>query len=198
LKKVNIKTNSHACINSGIRASCKRKRYFILLCRNNDDTKLENYYKTYCNILSKVIKETEKYHFSRLIENSDNEMKTIWDIAKLLTGEKKNTKDIQQINVDGTVTSSGQIIANSFNNYFLSIIGNRTPFAKSKNPIDYLYQAFKEPFPTIKDENTSTAEIEKIFESLKAKDSHGYDESSVKIFKIKLSIYKLTIKLHLQ
>jgi hypothetical protein len=87
LKIVNIKTNSHACINSGIRASCKRKRYLILLGRNNNDPKLENYYKTYCKILSKVIKETEKYHFSRLIENSDNEMKTIWDIAKLLTGE---------------------------------------------------------------------------------------------------------------
>jgi hypothetical protein len=88
-------------------------------------------------------------------------MKTIWDIAKLLTCKKKNTKDIHQINVDGTVTSNGQIIANSFNNYFLSVIGNCTPVAKSKNPIDYLYQAFKEPFPTIKYQNTYTAEIEK-------------------------------------
>jgi hypothetical protein len=25
-----------------------------------------------------------------MIENSDNKMKTIWDIAKLLTGKKKN------------------------------------------------------------------------------------------------------------
>jgi hypothetical protein len=40
-------------------------------------------------------------------------MKTIWDIAKLLSGKKKNTKDIHQINVDGTFTSDGQIIANS-------------------------------------------------------------------------------------
>jgi hypothetical protein len=60
-----------------------------------------------------------------LIENLDN---TVWDIAKLLTG-KKNTKDIHQINVDSTVTPNGQIIANSFNNYFLSIIGNCTPVA---------------------------------------------------------------------
>ena len=90
-------------------------------------------------------------------------MKTIWDIAKLLTGKEKNTKDIHQINVDCTLTSNGQIIANSFNNYSLSIIGNRTSVAKGKIPIDYLYQAFKEPFPNIKYQNTTTAEIEKSF-----------------------------------
>ena len=56
----------------------------------------------YCKILSKDIKEAKKCHFNRLIENSDNKMKTIWDIAKLLTGKKKNYNDIQQINTDGT------------------------------------------------------------------------------------------------
>jgi len=111
-------------------------------------------------------------------------MKTIWDIAKLLTGKKKNTKDVHQINVDGTITSDGQIIANSFNNYFLSIIGHCTLCAKGKKPIDYLYQAFKEPFPTIKYQNTTAAEIEKNTESLKAKNSHGYDAITVKILKL--------------
>jgi len=57
--------------------------------------KLENYYKIYCKSLSKVIKEAKKYHFNRMIENSDNKMKTVWDVAKLLTGIK-NTKDIHQ------------------------------------------------------------------------------------------------------
>jgi len=41
---------------------------------------------------------------------------------------------------------------------------------------------FKEIFPTFKYQNTTTAEIKKkIIESLKAKDSHGYDEISAKI-----------------
>jgi hypothetical protein len=42
-------------------------------------------------------------------------MKTMWDIAKLLPGKKKNTEDIHQINVDGSVTTGGKIITNSFN-----------------------------------------------------------------------------------
>jgi hypothetical protein len=154
LKKVNTKTKSHAWITSVIKASCKHKR-------DSNDVKLKNYYKMYCKILSKVIKEAKKCHFNRLIENSDNKMKTIWDIAKLLTGKKKNTNDIHQININGTITSDSQIISNSFNNHFLSIIDNRIPIAKNNNPIDYPYQAFKEPFPTIKYQNTSTAKIEK-------------------------------------
>jgi hypothetical protein len=44
-----------------------------------------------------------------------------------------------------------------------------------------LYQAFKEPFPTVKYQSTSTVEIEKNFASLKAKDSHGCNEIRVKI-----------------
>ena len=37
---------------------------------------------------------------------------------------------------------------------------------------------------TIKYQNTSTAEIKKVIGSLKAKDSRGYDEISVKILKL--------------
>jgi hypothetical protein len=92
LKKVSTKTNSHDWITSGIRTSCKRKRDLFLFCRNSNDAKLENYYKTYFKILSNVIKEAKKYHFNRLIENSDNKMKTMWDIVTLLTGKKKVLK----------------------------------------------------------------------------------------------------------
>jgi hypothetical protein len=45
-------------------------------------------------------------------------MKATWDNAKLLSGKKENSKDIHQIIVDGTITFNGQIITNSFNNYF--------------------------------------------------------------------------------
>jgi hypothetical protein len=81
--------------------------------------------------------------FNSPIANSDNKMKIIWNIAELLTGKKKTTKDIHQINVNGTITSDSQIISHSFKSHVLSVIENRTPIAKNNNPIDYLYQAFK-------------------------------------------------------
>ena len=43
---------------------------------------------------------------------------------------------------------------------------------------------FHKPFPSIKFKNTSTKEIETIINSLKIKESSGYDEISTKILKI--------------
>ena len=43
---------------------------------------------------------------------------------------------------------------------------------------------FHAPFPSIKPQNTSTKEIEKIIDSLKMKNSSGYDEISTKVLKI--------------
>lgn len=87
-----------------------------MLCRNGKYVKLKNYYKIYCKVLSKDIKEVKKCNFNKRIENSDNKMKTICDIAKLLTSKKKNSVDIHQINIDGTLMSNSQITSNSFNN----------------------------------------------------------------------------------
>jgi hypothetical protein len=48
----------------------------------------------------------------------------------------------------------------------------------------YLYQLFRQPFSKIKLRNTTTYEIEKIIQSLKSKNSYGYDEISSKILKV--------------
>jgi hypothetical protein len=50
-------------------------------------------------------------------------------------------------------------------------------------PITY-QNLFHTPFPCIKCRNTSAREIEKIINSLKVKDSFGYDEISIKTLKI--------------
>jgi len=47
-----------------------------------------------------------------------------------------------------------------------------------------LLHLFHKPFPSIKFKNTSPKEIEKIINSLKIKESSGYDEVSTKILKI--------------
>jgi hypothetical protein len=49
--------------------------------------------------------------------------------------------------------------------------------------MEYLLQIFKNPFPNIKCNYTSTTEIENIITSLKPTNSHGYDEISAKTLK---------------
>ena len=54
----------------------------------------------------------------------------------------------------------------------------------NKNPNYYLLNLFHKPFPSIKFKNTSPKEIEKIINSLKIKESSGYDEVSTNILKV--------------
>jgi hypothetical protein len=71
---------------------------------------------------------------------------------------------------------------NAFNQYLTTIAENLLKGSQMKNcskymdPISYLRQNFKQPSITIKLKNTNTHEIGKIIQSMKLKDSHGYDE----------------------
>ena len=111
-------------------------------------------------------------------------MKTIWDITRSLTGVKTKNEDVHQPNISGNTNYNLQTIPDSFNNYFLSMMGkNHSAFKKNNNFVDYLCLICNEPFPNIKYQYTSTKETEKIISSLKSKNSHGYDEISVNILK---------------
>jgi hypothetical protein len=51
-------------------------------------------------------------------------MKTTWHIIKTVTGKKESKEDIQYLNIKGNTTSSQQILANKFIDYFLTIVDN--------------------------------------------------------------------------
>ena len=52
------------------------------------------------------------------------------------------------------------------------------------NSVHYLYKNSKLPYPDMKTNYTTPKEIEKIIQSLKVKNSHGYDGIPTKILKI--------------
>jgi hypothetical protein len=52
---------------------------------------------------------------------------------------------------------------------------DREGTSNSINPMYYLSKTFHNPFPNIKFKNTSTKEIEGIINSIRVKNSHGYD-----------------------
>jgi hypothetical protein len=86
------------------------------------------------------------------------------------------------------------MIAETFNEYFLSVAENRKEISKQNNinprkfpkftPNHYLSETFLNPFPNMKLNSISTKEVEKIIKSLKSKNSSGYDGVSTKVLKI--------------
>ena len=67
--KANKLSNHNSWITSGIRTSCKHKRELCIELRNNKKPTLRKYFKDYCHILSKVIKEAKIIEYDRHILN---------------------------------------------------------------------------------------------------------------------------------
>ena len=100
-KKIKISNEISDWITIGIITSCKRKRVLYMACRKSNNSELRNYYKKYCKILSKVIKEAKKLKYDNKIQNSKNKNKTIWDIVKLETNKGPSNEKICTLKVDG-------------------------------------------------------------------------------------------------
>jgi hypothetical protein len=100
---------------------------------------------------------------------------------------------ILMMEIDGKITTHRQTIAETFNDYYVSVIDNITnnnPINNTNgdlnkiNPLNYLYSMFKQSFTNIKIKNTTTNVIEKIIKELKNKKSCVYDGITTKILKI--------------
>jgi len=107
------------------------------------------------------------------------------------TCKNHTNKDTHLINIDGKLITNQQLIANSFNNHFLTVTDKITSNIKNdrislnfNNPIHCLHKNFNLPCSNMKLKYTSPKEVEKMIKSLKSKNSHGYDRIPMKILKV--------------
>ena len=94
----------------------------FLLNRNNNNPALKKYYKTYCRILAKVIKEAKRLFYNSRILKSDK-VKTTWNIINELSGKQHSTNIIQKLRTEGSLLTNQYDIVEAFNKHFSSIIG---------------------------------------------------------------------------
>jgi hypothetical protein len=73
---------------TGIKTSDQHKRVLYLLCRSTNNPKLKTHYETYCRTLSDIIKIAKKSYYNKLITDSKNKAKSIWNIVKTETKKK--------------------------------------------------------------------------------------------------------------
>jgi hypothetical protein len=107
-------------------------------------------------------------------------MKTTWNIIKSETNRLKRS----HMNYENS--------RDSFNDHFLSIaerIMQRIRHSDTEstnannNPMYYMSKMSHNPFPNIEFNSTSTGETERIINSIKVKNSHGYDGITTKMLK---------------
>ena len=79
---------------------------------------MKQYYKVYCKILTKVIKDAKRMTLNKRIYKSNNKIKTTWNIINELLGKQQPLQSIQKLIIDGTQLTNQQDIANALNKHF--------------------------------------------------------------------------------
>ena len=79
-KRKNFNTISKLWIPKGIKTSSNWKRVLYPKARDNNEKEHKLYYKHYCKILSKAIKEAKNLYYKEVITKSKNKMKATWNI----------------------------------------------------------------------------------------------------------------------
>jgi hypothetical protein len=141
--------------------------------------------------VSRNIIETKRTYYDKQISNSNDRIKSTWNIVKSLTGRKPNHEVIPILSTLHKSYTNPKTISDSFNKYYLSVAetiinnsSNNTNLIEECNkPSEYLFHIFKVNFPTINYNFVTTNEIENIINKLKITNSYGYDEIPVKILK---------------
>ena len=147
------------------------------------------YYKQYCKILSKVINEAKKVYYKEIIIKSKNKTKTIWNIINKETGNSAKENNIQFLKIKNHTVYNRVSIANELNTYFSNIVDSSgikeiNVNKEDVHPLQYLSKYFKQPFKVMTWPYISSKEINKIIDSLKSKNTSGYDEITTNIIKI--------------
>jgi hypothetical protein len=186
-------------ITPGIRISCRHKRDLYIACKNTKNSTLITYYKNYSKILGNVIKTGKRLTYDKHISNSENKVKTTWQIINSETGHAVKHDAIQHLITSNSTGHGKQNIAEILNDFFLTITDTITSKVNGNNGIDnssnvdnrnfmaFLSQAYSRNYPHMISKPSTRQEIENIISSLKTKDSFGYDEIPMRILKLSSS-----------
>jgi hypothetical protein len=148
-------------------------------------------YKKYCKLLKDVVKTAKRINYNKLILNSNNKSKTIWNIVKNETGKYNNTHDLPPLIKNGKKIKNGLHIANAFNAYFSTMVVN-SPNGSHSNPVStenngmftrYVLTVTMKPMSDLNYVPVTSKELKDIIKSLSNKNSSGYDEISSKVLK---------------
>ena len=145
--------------------------------------------KTYKNRIQTIIRNSEKLYYSNTISQLKDNMSKTWKVINTMINKSKPKKDICQIDVNGTVVTDANAIADKFNNYFTNVsadLAENIPVS-SKEAINFIPKNMeKSLFFAPKTEH----EISYIIANLRQTDSVGHDNTPLKLGIVNLSWLK--------
>jgi hypothetical protein len=165
----------------------KRNKLYEKVKFRSADDKFKQYYNRFRNNLSDVIKATKLSYFERKFETSKGNSKLIWKTVNEIAGQKKLNRNLS-LNINNNLITDPKLVANEFNNYFLTVVEN----VVGHNNVDdnFAELPYKNKFPKYTERRSFmlspvlTGDVEKIIKSLKNGKSPGLDGVSSNMLKI--------------
>ena len=181
------KANDKVWITNGIKRSIKHKNnLFHLQLNNRTMTNISNW-KTYRNMLNKIIHKAQIDYYKKQIDMQSNSCKGLWKTLGSMISNKAKKSQINKLKVNNKYVKNPGNIAEIFNKFFCEIGPNlskkfqeipQNAFTKymgeSANQSMFLHE-------------TNVTEVEKIISSFESKKSSGHDDIPVKFIKISAS-----------
>ena len=140
--------------------------------RNPTNKELNKTYKTSRNEIISELRNTEIKYYSNELELHKNDLSKSWKILGSIIGKDSNnsTKKLS-FNINNTVVTDSEVIANEFNNFFVSIGPTLTSnITCSKDPLTYVNGIVN----SIVVHNVTSIDIRTVISSLK-NSSLGFD-----------------------
>ena len=108
--------------------------------RNPTNKELNKTYKTSRNEIISELRTTEIKYYGNELELHKNDLSKSWKILRSIIGKDSNNSTRKlSFNINNTVVTNSEVIANEFNNIFVSICSTlASNITCSKDPLTYV------------------------------------------------------------
>lgn len=140
-----------------------------------------NYYKTYRNVLNRQIREAEKEHYARLLNQNMNNPRKSWQVIKEIINKKTLNNSMHEFHTNEAPISEPETIANHFNEFFTNIgpkLAEQIPIS-SKIPTSFIQCSVRD---SISIDPTNNTEVLNVLKAIKTS-SEGWDSLSTQPLK---------------
>lgn len=179
-KTFNKKRQKKSWVTQGIILSIKtRDRLKKATLSSPQNNEIIQNYKTYRNLLTKIIKNAKFTYFKNKLNNVKNDMKGTWEVIREVTNEPKCSDNIKYIYEKGEKITDNQKISNVFLDYYVNMGKNLSKKIKTNH---FKFQTKLSPSSIF----LAPIEYSELFnqiQSLKNRASSALDNISTKILK---------------
>ena len=184
IKRTRRTTAVKPWVSPAILASINRRHTLFLDKNNNPTAQNKKLYNEYRNRLNHILREAKKSYIQTQLAVNKSNSKKLWQILNETVRGTTSNKSLSNtfVNDNGECTSDKQDIAESFNNFFISIgekLQQEIP-SRTEDPMCYLQTQPERSFDSIR--NTNSEELYNIIKQMKNVGA-GLDGINANIFK---------------